>query len=660
MRRLRSLNSVAAGVLISILVAGCGRRWIKILKPPEYTSTPTGSDPVGSGESPSPTDTVTSTVTVSPIETSSPTSSHSGPSGSVTGRWSQEAYLKAANPDENDQFGGSVTISGDTLAVASVNERSNQTIITDGTSGSSDNSLDGAGAVYVFRRNGSTWAPEAYVKAANPNISDKFGSSLSLSGDTLVVGATGEDSNQVTITNGTGANADNSLFDSGAVYIYTRTGSSWTQQAYVKAANADEYDFFGWSVSISGETLVVGAPREDSNQTIITNGTDASSNNALSQDGAAYVYRRNGENWTQEAYVKGTNDNAGFSHHLGQYVVVSGDTLAVAAFDDGDGNGGPETSPSNAGGVYIFRRTGVTWTQEALVQADNAGRADFFGTSVALSGDTLAVGARLEDSNQNIITTSGNTDNSRVNSGAVYVFRRNDTTWSQEAFVKSSNSDSSDNFGASVALAGDSLAVGAPGEGSNQTIITNGATASGDNSLPAAGAVYLYRHSGSNWIQEAYIKASNADTGDGFGTSVGLSGDSLVVGSPGESSNQTTITTGIEASENNSLAAAGAVYVFRDTDRSFDPEVRVSARSETSLTFSWNSNLGSATAVKVAVATLGTAAPEEQCIGGTVVAAGTTQYTYTGLTLGTKYGFRFCAWDGTNASTGTILWESTL
>jgi hypothetical protein len=584
---------------------------------------------------------------------------------SVAGVWSQEAYLKAANADASDRFGEAVTISGDTLAVAAVGEGSNQTTITNGTAASSDNSLVGAGAVYIYRRSGSIWSPEAYVKAANagPGFYDEFGSSISLSGDTLVVGATGEDSNQVTITNGTGASADNSLSDSGAVYIYARTGTSWAQQAYVKAANAGADDFFGTSVSISGEMLAVGAPSEDSNQVTITNGEGASADNTLASSGAVYIYRRNGSSWTQEAYVKGTRVRADaqdvYGDGFGRRVILSGDTLAVAAYDDGDGNVGPETSPANAGAVYIFRRTGVTWAQEAFIQADNAGQADFYGSSVALSGDTLAVGAKGEDSNQTTITSTGSSDNLRLNSGSVYVYRRTGSTWSQEAFVKASNADSGDMFGASVALVGDSLAVGAAGEDSNLAIITNGTAASGDNSLTNSGAVYVFQRTGSTWVQDAYLKASNVDAGDRFGTSVGFSGDTLLVGAPGESSNQTTVTNGFGASNNNDLTGAGAVYVFRNTGRSFEPEVRVSARTATSLTFKWNSNLGNATTVKVAVAVVGTSAPAEECIGGTVVAAGTTQYTYSGLTLGTKYGFRFCAWDGSSASTGTTLWEST-
>ena len=134
------------------------------------------------------------------------------------------------------------------------------------------------------------WKQESYLKAVNNDAGDNFGYSVSISGDTLAVGVRLEDSNQTTITNGTSASSDDSNANSGAVYVYKRTGTSWAQEAYIKAANNDASDFFGSSVSISGDTLAVGAYREDSNQTTITNGTSASSDNSSSDSGAVYVY----------------------------------------------------------------------------------------------------------------------------------------------------------------------------------------------------------------------------------------------------------------------------------------------------------------------------------------------------------------------------------
>ncbi|HRG75568.1 MAG TPA: FG-GAP repeat protein, partial [Leptospiraceae bacterium] len=139
---------------------------------------------------------------------------------------------------------------------------------------------------------GSTWAQEAYIKAPNANGGDAFGISVSISVDTIAVGARNEDSNQTTITNGTTASADNSAADAGAVYVFKRTGTTWAQEAYLKSPNAEANDWFGYPVSISGDTIAVGAMQEDSNQTTITNGTNASTDNSASNSGAVYVFRK--------------------------------------------------------------------------------------------------------------------------------------------------------------------------------------------------------------------------------------------------------------------------------------------------------------------------------------------------------------------------------
>ena len=549
---------------------------------PPQTTTGGGAPTSGSG----------GTSTIEPGGSSNPTST-------TVVRWSQESFIKAANADPHDYFGFSLSISGDSLAVGAYAENANQSIISNGSTASSDDFLSDSGAVYVYRRSGVNWAQEAYVKAANAGVGDNLGYSVALSGDTLAASAFLEDSNQTTITNGTSASLDNSATNSGAVYVYHRSGVNWAQEAYVKAANAGAADWFGHSVALSGDTLAVGAPLEDSNQTTITNGAGASANNSVNYPGAVYVYRRSGVNWAQEAYVK----------------------------------------------------------------AANAGAADQFGQSVALSGDTLAVGAQGEDSNQTTITngTTASADNSAVSAGAVYVYRRSRVNWTQEAFVKSANAGADDQFGYSVALSGDTLAVGALGESSSQTSITNGTSASADNAASSAGAVYVYRRSGVNWAQEAYVKAANAGAADQFGRSVALSGDTLAVGAPYEDSYQTTITNGSLASDENSQTNAGAVYVYRNTSKFFDPDVRVIATSQESISFAWGANLGSTSQIKVALAAYGRNKPAESCTGAnsTLLPPGTTTYTYSGLSAGSKYGFRFCSWDGNTASPGATVWAET-
>jgi len=206
--------------------------------------------------------------------------------------WVQEAYLKPPNPGFNDNFGSAIGISGETIVVGAFNEDSNQTTITNGTSASSNNSALNAGAAYVFKRSGTSWAQEAYLKASNANANAFLGNAVAISGETIAVSAGSEDSNQTTITNGANASSNSLGINSGAVYMFKRSGNSWTQEAYLKAPNADTQDMFGSSVAISGDTIVVGALNEASNQTTISNGTSASSDNSAAYAGAAYVIEK--------------------------------------------------------------------------------------------------------------------------------------------------------------------------------------------------------------------------------------------------------------------------------------------------------------------------------------------------------------------------------
>jgi nicotinamide mononucleotide (NMN) deamidase PncC len=197
-------------------------------------------------------------------------------------QWAQQAYVKASNTGNDDRFGSSITLFDNTLAVGAPGENSKATGIG-GNQG--DNSLSDAGAVYVFTRNNSQWAQQAYVKASNTGNDDRFGSSVALCDDTLAAGATGENSEATGIN---GNQADNSLSDSGAVYAYTRSGTQWGQQAYVKASNTGNDDRFGSSVTLCGDTLAVGATGEDSNAT----GIDGDqTDNSLNDAGAVYAYQ---------------------------------------------------------------------------------------------------------------------------------------------------------------------------------------------------------------------------------------------------------------------------------------------------------------------------------------------------------------------------------
>jgi hypothetical protein len=450
---------------------------------------------------------------------------------------STPTYAKASSVGLGDQFGFSLALSGDTLVVGAPCE---------------DNDGQNSGAAYVFRRTGTVWTPQAYLKAPNADPGDQFGYAVAVSGETIAVGAVAERS----AATGVNGNAlDDSAPDAGAVYVFARTGTVWTQQAYLKASNTDAGDNFGFSVALSGDELAVGAPPEASNATGVGgNQIDNSAPHA----GAVYVFNRTGTVWTQQAYLKASNTDA---HDLfGHSVALSADTLAVGARDEDSSATGvngdqADNSASHAGAVYVFKRTGAVWAQEAYVKASNTEGNDLFGHTVALSGDTLAVAAPYEAGAA--AGVNGNqADNTAWAAGAAYVFARAGTVWTQQAYIKASSPDYDDRFGLGLALSGNVLAVGAPLEDSPATGVDgNQANAwySG-----ASGAVYMFERTGTSWGQAAYVKASNTDGGDKFGSSVALDGG-LAVGAPLESS----AATGVGGNQaDNSATETGAAYIY--------------------------------------------------------------------------------------------------
>lgn len=480
---------------------------------------------------------------------------------------SHTTYVKASNTGVNDQFGVSVALSldGSTLAVGAPGEASAAT----GIGGNqADNTARDAGAVYVYVHTGGTWVLQAYIKASNTGGGDQFGWSVALSADgsVLAVGAPSEDSRAT----GTGGDpSDNGARDAGAVYVFTRQADVWHQQAYVKASNTDVDDQFGWSVALSadGATLAASALGEASAAT----GIDGDQvDDSIAGAGAVYVFTRDDTGWHQQAYVKSSNNDPGdgFGDGFGFAIALSADgtTLAVGAPQEDSAASGvgaeqSDNSASSSGAVYVLARDGAVWRQQAYVKASNPEFADNFGTSVALSGDgaTLAVGALGEDSAATGIDGS-QSNNDIAESGAAYVFARRDAAWSQQAYVKASNTGGGDQFGWSVALSPDgaTLAVGAYAEDSAATGLGGDQA---NNSAGVSGAVYRYTRDGTAWHQRLYVKASNTGLGDSFGYSVALAADgTLVMGATGEAS----AATGVGGNQaNNSARQAGAVYVLQ-------------------------------------------------------------------------------------------------
>ncbi len=499
----------------------------------------------------------------------------------------QTAYLKASNADAGDHFGcggaldghagGGVAMSGDgnTIAVGAPHESSSAR----GVNGNGNNNdLYSSGAVYVYTRTGGGWTQQAYLKAATPGQSDHFGYVVSLSrdGNTLAVSAFWEGGGSRGIN---GNQADDSIPQSGAVYIFTRAAGRWSQQAYLKASNAGEAgegdnfgdgDQFGFSVTLSddGNTVAVGATSEDSGATGI-NGNQA--DNMAQSAGAVYVFARTGASWAQQAYVKPSNTRNG--HQFGYAVSLSadGNALAVGSYDEGGGarvvDGPQEQTRNGSGAVYIFARTGGAWAQRHYLKPSNVEAGDSFGASVSLSddGNTLLAGSLDSDCLRpgiiHGVTEECSTERAEDNSsGTAYVFVRSGTTWSQQAFFKPSVIHRNDWFGARLALSGDgnTAVIGAALEDSVAQGI-NGRQ--DDTSAIEAGAVYYFTRTGATWAQRAYVKGSNTQAFDEFGSSVAVSrdGQTFAAGARGEDS----AARPINGNQNDNAAdEAGAVYVF--------------------------------------------------------------------------------------------------
>lgn len=460
----------------------------------------------------------------------------------------QTAYLKASNTDSHDLFGTSVTIDGDTLAIGAYFEAS----AAKGVNGDQEN--DGAsqaGAVYVFVREAGVWRQEAYLKASNTDPTDWFGTSVALSGDRLVVGAPTEDSKATRVD---GDPEDNSVRSSGAVYLFTRSNGVWAQEAYIKASNTRQGAGFGHATALDGNTLAVTAPYDNS----VGVGVDGSQAPGTVPTGAVYVYERTDGNWSQKAFLKASNPD--YDDIFGITVAMDGDTLAVGATQESSaavGVNGDQTnnSAASAGAVYVFARSNGSWRQEAYLKASNTGASDLFGRGLDVSGDTIAVGARGERSSA-VGIDGDEGSNSATEAGAVYVFKRESGAWSQEAYIKSPNTAAGDEFGNGVAIDKDTLAVGAGGEAS---IATGSGGDMYDNTAVDSGAVYIFRRSNGAWAHLEYIKASNTGAGDRFGSALGLCESTLVVGASREDS----AATGVDGDQfSNLMSSSGAAYVF--------------------------------------------------------------------------------------------------
>ena len=384
--------------------------------------------------------------------------------------WGEVRKLTASDGAQNDYFGHTVAISGDTIAVGAFSD---------------DDFGSQSGAVYVFERNqggADQWGEVKKLTASDAAAGDSLGLALSISGDTLVSGAPRDDC----LT----------FIDCGAAYVFSRNhggADNWGEVEKLVASDAAEGDSFGGAVSISGDSVAVGAPGDDCS--------------VFADCGAAYLFSRNQggtDNWGQVAKLVASD--AADTDQFGIAVAISGDTVVSGArYDDDNGDG--------SGSAYVFSRNqGGTdnWGQVAKLVASDGAAADLFGDerTVAISGDTVVVGAPQSDA-------------AATDSGAAYVFSRNQggaDMWGEVQKLTASDAAETDILGAAVAISGDAIVVGAPFD---------------DDAGDWSGSAYVFVCCGTDpgeWQEVAKTTASDADAGDNFGNAVGISGDTMVIG----------------------------------------------------------------------------------------------------------------------------------
>jgi uncharacterized protein (TIGR03437 family) len=368
----------------------------------------------------------------------------------------QQQKTTAADGTANDVFGDAVALSGDTLVIGAPDD---------------DEIAKGQGSVYVFTRSGAVWTQQQRLTADDGAEGDQFGGSVAISGDTLVVSAPLDD---------IGANSAQ-----GSAYVFVRNGGVWTQQQKLIANDGAALDFLGLlSVAVSGDTVVLGAVSDD----IGANG----------DQGSAYVFTRSGTIWTQQQKL--TADDGAKSDQFGRSVAISGETIVVGANTDEIG------ANIGQGSVYVFTRSGATWRQRQKLIADDGAANDSFGVSVAISGDTVVVGASSDDIGAN------------VDQGSAYVFTRSGAVWTQQQKLTAGDGAAINDFGFRVAISGDTVVVSAPLDdiGGNFD----------------SGSVYVFARSGAAWTQQRKLTAEDGAAFDRFGYGIALNGNTVVVGAP--------------------------------------------------------------------------------------------------------------------------------
>lgn len=318
---------------------------------------------------------------------------------------------------------------------------------------------------------GDVFGPEIKITPDDPVMGDQFGSNLAISGNTAAVSAA--------IGNGF------SIHPGGLVYVFVRGANGWVQQQKLSGEPETQNSSFGMGVAIDGDTIVVG------DQNAVSGG---------SLTGAAYVFQRQGTVWSLQQKL--IPDQGGPSAQFSSYglaIAIQGDTIIVGApLYSG-------ASPS-AGAAFVYVRSGGTWTQTQKLNANDLTPEVGFAGAVAISGDTAVFGA------------VGDSINGRT-SGAAYVFARQNGTWSQQQKIKAQDPSENASFGQSVSASGNIIVVGAPGD-----IVGN----------HTRGSAYIYKRGSTGWTNEKKLLSRDSDAVDGYGWTVAVDGNTIVVGHFGD------------------------------------------------------------------------------------------------------------------------------
>ena len=359
--------------------------------------------------------------------------------------WSEQAKLLASDGEADDWFGFSVAVDDDTAIIgAPTND-------------------DDIGQAYIFTRSGTVWTEQAKLLASDGEAGDWFGLSVSLDGDTAIIGAPYDN--------------DNGDF-SGSAYIFERSGTVWTEQAKLLASDGDIYDRFGYSVSIDRDTAIIGAPFN------IDYGNES---------GSVYMFIRNGKTWIEQIKLKPSDGGPvkvfGFSVSLEGEKAIIGDPI-------------DENNGAHSGSAYIFIRNNTTWTEQTKLLPSDGTEGDAFGNSVSIDGDTVIIGAEDDDDNENF-------------DGSVYIFTRNETTWTEQAKLLAPDNKTGNGFGCSVSLDGNTVLIG---------------TTYDEDSGYESGSAILFIRNGETWVEQAKLIPSDGEDNTGFGLSVSLDGDTAIIG----------------------------------------------------------------------------------------------------------------------------------